>query len=304
LWAERFDGDARDLFALQNEITRRIATTLNLQMISAEAERPTEHPDALEMVLRGRAVLTKPPTIATRGKAIALFESALGLDPRSVMAQAWLARALAARESDQLTASPAADVARAEALVQKALAAEPHNPLVHYAKGTVLRAQDKFEEAIPEYQLAIDADRNWLDAYTNLGQCKFYTGLLEEYISLVEQAIRLSPRDPMIGVWFGRIGLAYLLQSHFDEAIYWLEKARSASPALPYIHARLASTYALKGETERAREELANARHLSHDDHYASIAHLSTEYLGVPKVRALFRDVYFAGLQIAGMPKN
>jgi TolB-like protein/Tfp pilus assembly protein PilF len=289
LWAERFDGDTGDLFALQNRITRRIATTLNLQMISAEAGRPTEHPDALDIILRGRALLTKPPTTATRAKAIALFERALTLDPQSVTAASWLARTLAARESDRLTASPAADVARAEALVKEVLAAEPRNPLAHYAKGTVLRAQDRFEEAIPEYELAIDSDRNWLDAYANLGQCKFYTGLLEEYIPLVEQAIRLSPRDPMIGVWFGRIGLAYLLQSHFDEAIYWLEKARSASPELPYIHARLASVFALKGETERAREELANARHLSNDDHYASIAHLNAEYLGVPKVRGLFR---------------
>ena len=304
LWAERFDGDTDDLFALQNEITRRIATTLNLEMIRAEAGKRTEHPDALDLILRGRALLTKPPTTATRAEAIALFERALSLDAQSITAQTWLARTLAARESDQLTASPAADVAHAEALVQKALAAEPRNPLVHYAEGTVLRAQDRFEEALHEYELAIDADRNWLDAYANLGQCKFYTGLLEEYIPLIEQAIRLSPRDPMIGVWLGRIGLAYLLQSHFDEAIYWLEKARSTSPELPYIHARLASAFALKGQTERAKEELSNARRLSHDDHYASIAHLNTEYLGVPKVRALFSDIYFAGLQIAGMPKD
>jgi len=304
LWAERFDGDTGDLFALQDEITRRIAIALNLQMIRAEAGRPTEHPDAVDIILRGRALMANPPTVATRAKAIALFERALALDPQSVTAQSWLARALAARESDQLTVSPATDVARAEALVQKALAAEPRNPLAHYAQGTVLRAQDRFEEAIPEYELAIDSDRNWLDAYANLGQCKFYAGLLGEYIPLVEQAIRLSPRDPMIGVWFGRIGLAHLLQSQFDDAIYWLERARSASPALPYIHARLASAFALKGDTERARVELASARSLSHDNHYASIAHLNAEYLGVTEIRRLFGGVYFAGLRIAGMPEN
>jgi adenylate cyclase len=168
----------------------------------------------------------------------------------------------------------------------------------------VLRAQDRFDEAIPEYELAIDSDRNWLDAYANLAQCKFYAGLLEEYIPLLEQTIRLSPRDPMIGVWFGRIGLAHLLQSHFDEAINWLEKARSASPTLPYVHARLASAFALKGDTERARVELASARRLSRDDHYVTIAHLNAEYLGVSKIRGLFKRVYFAGLQIAGNPQN
>jgi hypothetical protein len=61
----------------------------------------------------------------------------------------------------------------------------------------------------------------------------------------------------MIGVWFGRIGLAHLLQSHFDEAINWLEKARSASPSLPYVHARLASAFTLKG---RNRTRLSGDR--------------------------------------------
>ena len=304
LWAGRFDGDPGNLSALQDEITRRITVALNLELIGVEAARPTEHPDALDYIFRGRALLMKPPTHNNRPEAIALFERALTLDPRSVTAESWLARALAVREPDEMTSSLATDVARAEALVEMALAAEPRNPLAHFAEGTVLRAQDRFEEAIPEYELAIDFDRNWLDAYTNLGQCKFYTGSLEEYIPLVEQAIRLSPRDPMIGVWFGRMGLAHLLQSHLDEAVYWLEKARAASPALPYIHARLASAFALKGETERARTELANARSLSRDDHYASIAHLNAEYLGVTKIRALFNAVYFAGLRTAGMPEN
>jgi TolB-like protein/DNA-binding winged helix-turn-helix (wHTH) protein len=304
LWAGRFGGDPGNLSALQDEITRRIAVALNLELIGVEAARPTEHPDALDYIFRGRALLMKPPTHDNRTEAIALFERALTLDPRSVTVESWLARALAVREPDEMTSSPATDVVRAEALVEMALAAEPRNALAHYAQGTVLRAQDRFEEAIPEYELAIDFDRNWLDAYTNLGQCKFYAGSLDEYIPLVEQAIRLSPRDPMISVWFGRMGLAHLLQSHLDEAIYWLEKARRASPALPYIHARLASAFALKGEAERARVELANARSLSRDDHYASIAHLNAEYLGVTKIRALFSGVYFAGLRIAGMPEN
>ena len=61
LWAERFDGDTGDLFALQNEITSRIAVALNLELLSAEAARPTERPDVLEYILRGRAAWNKPP---------------------------------------------------------------------------------------------------------------------------------------------------------------------------------------------------------------------------------------------------
>src|SRR5215469_14810632 len=62
LWAERFDGNAADLFALQDEITSRIAVALNLELLSAEAARPTERPDVLEYILRGRAAWNKPPS--------------------------------------------------------------------------------------------------------------------------------------------------------------------------------------------------------------------------------------------------
>src|SRR6202043_464347 len=61
LWAERFNGDTRDLFALQDEITTRIAVALNVELIGAEAARSTDHPDALDYILRGRAAMTKPP---------------------------------------------------------------------------------------------------------------------------------------------------------------------------------------------------------------------------------------------------
>jgi len=62
LWAQRFDGDTGDLFALQNEITSRIAIALNLEIIDAEAGRPTAHPDAMDYILRGRAESSKPPS--------------------------------------------------------------------------------------------------------------------------------------------------------------------------------------------------------------------------------------------------
>ena len=87
----------------------------------------------------------------------------------------------------------------------------------------------------------------------------------------------------------------------------WLEKARSAMPAYPLTHAYLASACALKGDTERATAELAEARRLSADDRYSSIARLqaaATVYFGVPKVRALYEATYFVGLRKAGMPED
>ena len=95
----------------------------------------------------------------------------------------------------------------------------------------------------------------------------------------------------------------HLLHSRTDEAILYLERARSAAPEVPFLRSWLASAYALKGETERAAAELAEARRLSSDDRYSSIARLqAVGYFGVPKIRTLFETTYFVGLRKAGMP--
>jgi hypothetical protein len=73
---------------------------------------------------------------------------------------------------------------------------------------------------------------------------------------------------------------------------------------LQYVHAFLASAYALKGETERAAAELAEARRLVGDDRYSTIAHLKVGYLGVPNIRALFEATFLVGLHKAAIPEE
>ena len=119
-----------------------------------------------------------------------------------------------------------------------------------------------------------------------------------------EQAIRISPRDPSIVVFYHDIGIVHLLQSRTDEAIRWLENARAAAPAHAIPHAWLAAAYALKNETERAAAELAEARRLSRDNRYSSIAQLRTKLHVVPKIHELFETTYFVGLRKAGMPDD
>jgi tetratricopeptide (TPR) repeat protein len=232
-----------------------------------------------------------------------MFERALALDPRSVEAQSLLASALATRMLDGVTDSEAADLGRAEGLVNQALAASPRSPTAHMAKGDVLRARGRSAEAIAEYETVLAINRNDAHALDFLADCKLLRGSMEEVITLEEQAIRLSPRDPRLGYFYFRIGQAHLLRSRTDEAILWLESARRAVPELPFPHALLASTYGLKGETERAAAELAEARRLSNYHRYLSIAQVKAFSVwqgAAPKVRAPAETTYFAGLRRAG----
>jgi TolB-like protein len=213
VWAERFDGDTSDLFALQDEVTSRIAVALNLELPSIAAARPAEHPDAFEYILRARIAAAKPSSRERYAEAIALYEDALALDPRSVEAQSRLADMLSGRVGDNLTGTAEADIMRAEGLAAQALAAAPRSALAHYAKGQVLRNQRRYAEAIPEYEIVLASNPNWVFVSYALGQCKTYTGSIEETIPLVERAIRLSPRDPNLGIWHNTMGRAHLLQS-------------------------------------------------------------------------------------------
>jgi TolB-like protein len=305
LWADRFDRDRGDLFALQNEITTQIAVTLNLELVVAEAARSTDNPDALDYVFRARAATWgTTPSGEGHAEAIDLLERALALDPGSVDAQCWLAIRLANQALDFPGGASDGDIKRAEELATKAVVASPRSSLAHFAKAQALRVQNRCDEAIPEYETVLALTPNWVGAIFSIAWCRFHLGSVEEMIPALEQVIRLSPRDPYIGLWYARMGIVHLLQSRTDEAIVWLEKGRSAIPARHYTRANLAAAYALRGETERAAAELAEARRLSRANRYSSIAREKVEYFGVPIVRALYEATYFAGLRKAGMPEN
>jgi adenylate cyclase len=305
LWAERFDRDISDLFALQDEITTRIANEVDGQVLTADTARPTAKPDVLDYILRGWAAYLTAPSRRGEGEAIGLFEHALVLDPGSVEAQSALAIVLAARVRNGLGDAPGADLARADQLAKQALTASPASPLAHLAKGQVLIAQHRYEDAIPELEVALAGNPNYAPILYNLGQCKLFTGAIDEAIPLIEKAIRISPQDRLLAAFYFDIARVNLLQDRTDQAILWLEKGRSANPGLWYVHAYLASAFAIEGQMDRAAEELAEARKLVRDDRLSSITRLkAASYFGVPKVRALFEATYIAGLRKAGMPEE
>jgi adenylate cyclase len=304
LWAQRFDGDTSDLFALQDEITSRIALALNAELINAEASRPTAHPDALDYIFQGRAIWNKPRSRETVAEAMSRFEHALALDPGSAEARSFLADALVGRVLDFGSSSDDADLKRAGELATKAVVASPRSAEAHFAKGDVWRVQRRCKEAIPEYETALALNRNFVAALASIGRCQIYIGQIEAGMGAEERALRLSPRGGFDASLYYRIGEGHLLLSQIDEAIGWFEKARDANPAFSYIPAYLAAAYAIKGEAERAAAELAEARKLC-ESCYKSIAHMRarTRY-ETPDVRARAEATLYAGLRKAGMPEE
>jgi TolB-like protein/DNA-binding winged helix-turn-helix (wHTH) protein/Flp pilus assembly protein TadD len=305
LWAQQFDGDAGDLLALEEDITRRIAIALGIELVDREAGRPTRSRDAVDYILRGNAVMNAPKTRETYAQAISLFDRALTLDPRAVEAQSYLAIYLAGRVTANVTDTVVADMGRAEALAGQAVAASPHSAAAHMAQAMVLRAQNRFNEAIRAYDAVLTLNRNFVPAYANIAYAKLSAGSTEEAISLLEEAIRLSPGNSDVGSWYSAIGRAHLMEARVDQAVFWLEKARSANPGQgPQPHAWLASAFALKGDIERAAAELAEARRLGSDDRYASISRLRAAFTREPKAQALLETTYFDGLRKAGVPEE
>ena len=304
IWAERFDLLAQDLLWLQDEVTGRIAIALDLQLTELEAARPSENPDAFEYALRARAAYNRDSTRDSFAETISFCELALTLDPASIQARALLAQTLSGRVLDQLTDTPAADLERAEAVISDVLATSPRDPVAHFARGQVLRAQGRFDAAIPEYERAVALNRNWVTAVAALGLCKFLAGAIEEAIPAQEQAIRLSPRDPHLPNWYWRIGMVHLLKARIGDAISWLEQARSANPRLAGPRAWLAAAYALAGNSEGATGELVEARRLSGDNRYATVASFKRANALGAKLQALAEETFFAGLRLAGMPEE
>ena len=240
LWADRFDRSADDLFALEDE---RKGASPGRSMSSGprrggatnrarrRIERYFSRPRALVVAAIARELRRGCERFRTRAGDRSAFSRA----------QSFLAISLNSCVLAGMSGSRTADLARAAELVGRALSVAPGSGFAHFAKGQLLRVQHRCDAAIPEYEAMIAANRNSAAAIARVGYCELRVGLPEETTSLIERAIRLSPRDPQLGVWYLWLGQAYLLQSRIGDAVAWLEKARSAEPGLWFVHEWLAA---------------------------------------------------------------
>ena len=260
VWADRFDGERGKLGQLQVEFVARLANSLGLELVKAEAlraarERPN-NPDAVDLAMRGWAAYQSFGA-ATVNEALGYFERALQLDPGHTGAKIGLAQALVDRFMWLGGGDEAVDIPRAEALVASALSAEPNNASAHFAKANLLGAKKQFSDQFAEIDAAIENDRNFAYAYATRGDMLTWAGRAAETIAEDETALRLSPRDPGRNFWQYGICHAYTHLAQWEKAIEWCQKsiATDAGTWFPYVD--LAAANAWLGHEAEAKSAIA-----------------------------------------------
>ncbi|HUK08537.1 MAG TPA: tetratricopeptide repeat protein [Stellaceae bacterium] len=303
LWAEAFDRERGDLFAIENEITLRIARALRFQLTAIEvrrAERQSTSADAMDYVMRGDVLSWRGETKQNNIAATAMYEKALDLDPSLPFAKISLADEFAGKALDDFSDDRDDDLRRAEGLVSSVLAEHPNYSYAHSIKAQILRARRRFDEAIVEYETAISLNPLEVSARNNLARAKILIGEPAAAIPLLEQAMQISPRDHLIGFIHYRLGLAHLLLGDTDEAIRWYRQALLTYYDPAYAYVELAAALSLKGDKASAQRVLAEAIELKPD--FATIAGVKGHWPSQrPKYVELANRTMIEGLRRAGL---
>ena len=269
LWADRFEEDVADLFKLQDQVVARLANSLGYELVKAEAEKGarSKSPDAIDLTMRGWALVwqeqQQPRTKENNNAAQALFEQALKIDPNETDALAGDAYAYYVEYSRGWATAGTDYEAKILGQADRAIALAPDNVWAYYVKSGYLTISQRANEGLSaaDAGLAINPDDPPL--YRARSSAEIALGRYEQAKSDVQQAIRLSPRDPMIGIWLLSLGDAELGLGHFDAAIDEYKKAIDAGWRAYQPYRGLAAAYALDGKMEEATSALAEARRLN-----------------------------------------
>src|SRR5208282_3983861 len=216
LWADRFEDDVADLFKLEDEVVERLARALQVELVNAEAQRSLHdrprNPDAIDLTMRGLALLNQPISKAVRFEARVFFEQALTLDPANADALAGAAY-VDALDYTYGWSDQSADVyVRAMQRVNQALLLDPDQARAHYTKALLIMYKTKpsdaasANEVINEAEASLRADPSFAQAYFPTADGEMLLGRYEQSMSHLEQAMRISPRDSNLGLWHAEMG--------------------------------------------------------------------------------------------------
>jgi adenylate cyclase len=258
LWADRYDRELKDVFALQDEITLKILTAMQVKLTHGQEACMHETTDNLEAWGHFvRAIgLFQRFTKEDNAKARDLFERAVTLDPEYSAAWTMLAWTHWIDASYGFSRSRAESFKRAVELAQKAVKLDDTNPDVHALLGGIHLFQMQHKQAIAEGKKAIALRPNDACNLALLAQTLSYTGRSEEAIALMQRAMRLNPYYPE---WYlGILAQSYRVAGRYEEAIAtyneFLERSRQAGGNTLLAHLGLASTYMRVGKEDEARD--------------------------------------------------
>jgi adenylate cyclase len=257
LWAESYDRALRDVFALQNEIVRRIITTLNLELALSQQgyliPRTTENLEAYDDLLRGTEFVLSLTKVGN-AKARPLLEKAIELDSKYAAAYAFLGYNYFAGFIFALDIDPTG-IERAVKMEQRAIALDDSLPVAHSAMAEIDTANEEYDEAGAEAQRAIALDPNSAPAYQTLADVLDIHGEPAEALVAAERAMRLDPRNA--DKYMFEQGVAYGQLGRWKESILVLKRHLARYPYNFYANAWLANDYSFLGEDGGARTEAA-----------------------------------------------
>jgi TolB-like protein/class 3 adenylate cyclase/Flp pilus assembly protein TadD len=299
LWADRYDRDLADVFAVQDEIARSITGAIAPGIISAEIQQAQRKDpsqlDAWDRIMRAHWHIRRF-TEADIAEARRLLAEAIALDPTNSVAFSDLAFARHFGAVFGWGDGPAESHARLGEAARKAVAADDGDAMAHTALAIFDLFSGRHEEARRRLHRALDLNPNSEFARGYLGGSYAFGGDYEAALQDLDEAIRLSPRGPLLVLWYVCKGWAALTAERNEDAVEFATQARDANPEFPDIYAVLASANGHLGREAAARAAL--------DQLLQRMPHLtaSDERLNRPFVRAADREQFLEGLCKAGLP--
>jgi TolB-like protein/tetratricopeptide (TPR) repeat protein len=306
LWAERFDKQRGDLLDMQDEVTTRLARTIHIEMVAAESRRAArERPgrlDSVDHTLLGWAAWNRNLSLDSARRARRFFERALRLDEHNVEALIGFANA----HMWEVNMSYASDdreaqIRAAGTAAKQALALAPDSAEAHVTYGTVLYAMRAPERALREFELAVGLDANLAAAHAYLGLIKFSLGSARETRSHVAEAMRLSPRDPLLFHWHFFIGVGEFYLGQVVHGIESLRQSVEINPNWGLSQFVLAAALALAGLLAEAVEVRAAAQRLVPN---FTIARFRAGAASDNPAYLAQREHLYRGLRLAGVPEG
>ncbi len=301
IWAERFDRNIADIFAVQDEITEQIVSAIEPELGTAERERarrkPPESLDAWDLFQRGLWHVHHMNK-HDHSEAKRLMQEVVEIDPGFSPAYAYLAfldyiAALHGFEEDD-----AKTLAEGRAIGDKAVTLDRNDSVAHFALARILTMQGDTSAAIAESKAAIGLNPNCSHSHHSLGWA-LYWGNADAEAALVhfDTALRLNPRDPLRWITLMMKGSSLRLLKRYDEAIEWGQAACQYSEAnfLPHLH--LAATCGQAGRMDEARVETTKALKLRPE---LTITFMRERYA---TLHPAMGKPFFDGLRKAGLPE-